>query len=94
MSAIILFLFVLTIQKEVKENVELKDLGILTLSPSYDYHIYAPEYSNSKTIYFIIETELNTLPFDIYYTVRGTTEKKKYNYISPRTKRKIECFIF
>ena len=94
MSAIILFLFVLTIQKEVKENVELKDLGILTLSPSYDYHIYAPEYSNSKTIYFIIETELNTLPFDIYYTVRGTTEKKNITIYHQEQKGKLNALFF
>ena len=95
MSAIILFLFVLTIQKEIQENVELKDLGILTLSPSYDYHIYVTD--NTKTtnpIYFIIETELNTLPFDIYYTVRGTSAKINISIYHQEQKGNLNALFF
>ena len=95
MSAIILLLFIFTIQKEIQENVELKDLGILTLSPSYDYHIYVTD--NTKTtnpIYFIIETELNTLPFDIYYTVRGTSAKINISIYHQEQKGNLNALFF
>ena len=95
MSAIILLLFIFTIQKEIQENVELKDLGILTLSPSYDYHIYVTDNTETTNpIYFIIETELNNLPFDIYYTVRGTSAKINISIYHQEQKGNLNALFF
>ena len=94
MSIIILLLFIFTIQKEVKENVKL-DFELLSLSSSYDYRIYTFDTSKiKKTIYFIIETELNTLPFDICYSIRGSTDKKNISIYHQEQKGNLIAFFF
>ena len=71
MSIIIFLLFIFTIQKEVKEK-EMKDFELLNLSSSYDYYIYTSDSSKfKKTVYFLVETELNKISFNISYCFRG-----------------------
>ena len=72
MSVLIFLLFIFTIQKDVKENIPL-GFDLLNLSSSYDYRIYTSDSSKQKkTLYFLIETELNEMPFDIDYRFRGS----------------------
>ena len=94
-SIIIIFLFIFSIQKEVKEK-EMLDFDLLNLSSSYDYHIYTSDSSKfKKTVYFLIETKLDEMPFNIEYSFRGSSEKpsiiEKYD---EEKKGNLKAFLF
>ena len=90
-----LFLFIFSIQKEVKEK-EMLDFDLLNLSSSYDYHIYTSDSSKfKKTVYFLIETKLNEMPFNIKYSFRGSSEKpQNIEIYDQEEKGNVEAFFF
>ena len=75
MSILFLFLFIASFQKEVKRDILLNQIKLLDLYPDYDYliYLYTSRFS-SETIYFLIETELNTMPLDIAYSLRDSND--------------------
>ena len=96
MSIIFFLLFIFSIQKEVKENVLLSYNEILNLSSIYDYHLYVSNDDFDNTIYFIIETELNIMPFDICYSIRGSNETSRKNISIYHVEKKgqLNAFFF
>ena len=96
MSIIFFLLFIFSIQKEVKENVLLSYNEILNLSSIYDYHLYVSNDDFDNTIYFIIETELNIMPFDICYSIRGSNETSSKNISIYHVEKKgqLNAFFF
>ena len=95
MSIIFLFLFIFSIQKPIKENVLLNERELLQLNYNYDYHIYLYRSNFPKSpIYFIIETELNTLPFDINYSLRNSNDTSKKNVYIYHNEQKGNLYAF
>ena len=95
MSLLIFLLFIFTIQKEVKEKVML-DFDLLNLSSSYDYHIYTSDSSKlKKKIYFLIETELDSMPFNISYNFRDSQDTfKNVSIYYQEQKGNLTAFFF
>ena len=72
------------------------DFDLLNLSSSYDYHIYTSDSSKfKKTVYFLVETELNEMPFNISYSFRGSGEMTSNISIHHQEEKgKLKAFFF
>ena len=91
-----LFLLIFTFQKEVKEDIRWNLYDSLNLSSAYDYKIHMTIYHESMTIlYFLIGTELNTFPFNIYYSIRNSNDSfKKISVYHEEKKGNLNVFFF
>ena len=92
----ILFLLIFTSQKEVKEDIRWNLYDSLNLSSAYDYKIHMTIYHESMTtLYFLIGTELNTFPFNIYYSIRNSNDSfKKISVYHEEKKGNLNAFFF
>lgn len=97
MSILFLFLFIASFQKEVKRDILLNQIKLLDLYPDYDYliYLYTSRFS-SETIYFLIETKLNTMPLDIAYSLRDSndTSIKNISIYHEEQKGNLNAFFF
>ena len=94
MSIIIFLLFIFSIEKEVKEKLMI-DYDLLYLSSSCDYHIYTSDSSKfKKIVYFLVETELNEIPFNIRYSFRGSDISKNVTIYHQEEKGNLKAFFF